>query len=100
MARAEGSFDGDLEAVELLIRDERQCRSCEAAAVDADGSLTRQQLLAQRDCERHVLLFDVAGGGHILQQRPRRHTGLVDVVQEGNGRFSVRAPEAGRACFR
>ena len=78
----EGSFDGGLEAVELVIRDERQCRSCEAAAVDADGSLTRQQLLAEGNGEGHVLLFDVAGGGHILQQRPRRHTGLIDVVQK------------------
>ena len=33
MSRAEGSFDGGLEAVELLIWDERQCRSCETAAM-------------------------------------------------------------------
>ena len=39
MSRAEGSFDGGFEAVELLIRDERERRSCETAAMDKDPIL-------------------------------------------------------------
>ena len=39
-----------------------------------------KKLLAEGNGEGHVLLFDVAGGGHVLKQRPRRHTGLIDIV--------------------
>ena len=70
MSRAEGSFDGGLEAVELLIWDERQCRACEASAVDANSAFAAEKLLAERNGERHVLLLDVARRGHVLQQRP------------------------------
>ena len=75
-------FDSNFEAVELVVRDEREGRAGEAAAVDAHSALACQQLLAERDCERHILLFDIARRGHVLQQRPRRHAGFVDVVQE------------------
>ena len=39
MARAKGSFDGGFEAVELLIRDEREGCAGEAAAVNSHGAL-------------------------------------------------------------
>ena len=70
-----------LEALELVIWYKCKRRSCEAAAVDADSTFAAEKLLAERDGERHVLLFDVAGGGHILQQRPGRHAGLIDIGQ-------------------
>ena len=47
-----------------------------------DRAFTAEKLLAERDRECHILLLDVAHWSHILQQRPRRHTGLVDVVQK------------------
>ncbi len=80
MSFAKGAFDAGFEAVELIIRHERERRSCEAAAMDTHRALTRQQLLAQRDCERHVLLLDAPRRDHVLKQRPRRHAGLIDIV--------------------
>ena len=54
MSFAKGSLDGGFEAVELVVRDERESRAGEAAVMDTDRSLTRQHLLAERDRERHI----------------------------------------------
>ena len=51
MARAEGSFDGGFEAVELVIRDEREGRAGEAAAVDAHRALA-----AARSCWQSAMV--------------------------------------------
>ncbi len=48
---------------ESIVRDEREGCTSEAASVDTDGSLAREKLLAQRNCERHVLLLDVHTAG-------------------------------------
>ena len=53
------SLDGSFEAVELVVRDERERRAGEAAAVDADGTLAAEQLLAKRKRQRHVLVLNV-----------------------------------------
>ena len=58
MPFSEHSFNARLEALKLVIRDERQCRSCEAAAMDTHRALPRKKLLAERNGERHVLLLD------------------------------------------
>ena len=80
MTLAEGRFDGGFEAVEFVVRDERERRASEAAAVDADSTFAAEKLLAERDGERHILLLDVPCRGHVLKQRPRRHAGLIDIV--------------------
>lgn len=67
---SENMLDAGLEAGELVIGNERQRRTGKAAAVDTDSALALQQLLAQCDGERHILLLDVARRGHVLQQRP------------------------------
>ena len=82
MPFSEHSFNARLEALKLVIRDEREGCAGEAAAVDAHRSLAREKLLAERNRKRHVLLLDVARRGHVLQKRPGRHAGLVDVVQK------------------
>ena len=68
------------ELFESIVRDERERRSGEAAAVDADSTFAAEKLLAERDRERHILLLDVPRRGHVLKQRPRRHAGLIDIV--------------------
>ena len=42
MSFAKGAFDAGFEAVELIIRHERERRSCEAAAMDTHRALTRR----------------------------------------------------------
>ena len=66
---SEHSFNASLEAVELVIRDEREGRAGEAAAVDADSTFAAEKLLAERDGERHILLLDVPRRDHVLKQR-------------------------------
>ena len=80
MSRAKNSLDAGLEALEFVVRDERQRRSGEAAAVDADSTFAAEKLLAERDGERHILLLDAPRRDHVLKQRPRRHAGLIDIV--------------------
>ena len=89
----EGSFDGGLEAVELVVRDEREGRAGEAAAVDADSAFTAEKLLAEGNGEGHVLLFDVARRGHVLQKRPRRHAGFVDIMQKSPKVVVLQCPD-------
>ena len=60
MSLTEGSFGAGFEAFKPVIRHKRQHRSSEAAAVDADGSLAREQLLAERDRKRHTCLPYIA----------------------------------------
>ena len=79
---AERSLNTSLETLELIIRYKRQRRTGEAAAVDADSTFTAEKLLAESDGERHVLLLDIPCRGHVLQQRPRRKAGFIDVVQK------------------
>ena len=67
---AQDTLDAGFEAIEPVIGDECQRCTGKAAAVDADGALSLQQLLAQSDGERHILLLNVARRGHVLQQRP------------------------------
>ena len=67
---SENMLDAGLEACKPVIGDKRQRRTGKAAAVDTDSALALQQLLAQCDGERHILLLDVARRGHVLQQRP------------------------------
>ena len=79
---AQNALNAGFEAIEPVVGDKGDRRSGEAAAVDADGALSLQQLLAQSDGEGHVLLLDIARRGHVLQQRPGRHAGGVDQAEE------------------
>ena len=64
---AQNALDAGFEAIEPVVGDKGDRRSGEAAAVDADGALSLQQLLAQSNGEGHVLLLDIARRGHVLQ---------------------------------
>ena len=70
VALSQNMLDAGLEAIEPVVGDKGDGRTGKAAAVDTDSALALQQLLAQCDCERHILLPDVARRGHVLQQRP------------------------------
>ena len=82
-AAAHCGFYRVFELLKLSIRHKRKNCSRKSAAVDADSTFAAEKLLAERDGERHILLLDVPRRGHVLKQRPRRHTGLVDVAQKG-----------------
>ena len=60
VALSQNVLDAGLEARKPVIGDKRQRRTGKAAAVDTDSALALQQLLAQCDGERHILLLDVA----------------------------------------
>lgn len=66
----ERGFDASFEPLKLVFRHKRQRCAGKATAVDVDGTFTAKQLLAERDGKRHILLFDVARRGHVLQQDP------------------------------
>ena len=73
-------FDAGAELRQQLLRHIGLHRSGKAAAVDTVGTATRQQCIAQRQGQRHRLLFHRAGGGDVLQIHPRAAAGLLHQV--------------------
>ena len=81
-ALAEHGLHIGAEGCERVVRHERQQRPGKAAAVNAAGAAPGQLLFAGSQREGHLLVFPAAGGDDVLQQHPRRVSGLAHTCEE------------------
>lgn len=70
------------ESGQLLLRNDTQRRSGEAAAVDPDSTLAPQHTAAQSQGHSQGLVLRRAGGGDILEVFPGGCTGSIDQRQK------------------